>query len=332
MMKIGTKISLGLGFILVLILVLGFNFYSAAQQNTNSINAIAEANTRALLASKAENVYTGAVLEIRRFIADGNDANRQGFIDRMNTVVELENQILNKTAPDKKAPVEKLVSDTNTYYAGVKDRLIPALTTGHTARKNGDSALQMQSEAISSATTKELTPFAQGLQKALSTIVEDNSKIVNEQVAESQENAARARTLSTTLSIMILLIGIALSLFLTRMITAPVKETTLSLDRMADGDYGTSINQTLLTRKDEFGKMGQSLASLQTSMRELIGQMLKQSELLAASSEELTASAEQSAQASGQIATAITQVMSDAEDQLTVADETSSTRHERWNA
>jgi methyl-accepting chemotaxis protein len=322
-MKIGTKIRLGLGLILVLILVLGFSFYSAAQQNAASITAIEEANARALLASKAENVYTGAVLEIRRFIADGNDANRQGFIDRLNTVVELENQILSKATPDKKASIEKLISDTNTYYAGVRDRLIPALIDGHTAKKNGDVARQMQAEAISSATTKELTPFAQGLQKALATIVEDNSKIVNDQVAQSKENASNARTLSMTLSGVILLIGIALSLFLTKMITAPVIVTTLSLDRMADGDYGTVIDQILLSRKDEFGEMGQSLACLRNSMRDLIGQMLNQSELLAASSEELTASAEQSALASNQVATSITHVAAGSEEQLTVAHETS---------
>lgn len=322
-MKIGTKISLGLGLILVLILVLGFSFYSAVQQNAASIAEIEEANSRALLASKAENVYTGAVLEIRRFIADGKDSNRQGFIERMNTVVELENQILAKATPDKKASVEKLINDTNTYYAGVRDKLIPALTDGHNAKKSGDISRQAQAEAISGATTKELTPFAQQLQKALSVIVEDDSKIVNEQVAQSKKNAAYARTLSMTLAGIILMIGIALSLFLTKMITAPVKATTASLDSMAEGNYKNVIDQTLLSRKDEFGQMGQSLASLRSSMRQLIGEMVNQSEQLAASSEQMTASAEQSAQASNQVAASITDVAAGAEAQLTVANETS---------
>ncbi|WP_378955231.1 methyl-accepting chemotaxis protein [Pelosinus sp. sgz500959] len=321
-MKIGTKIRLGLGIILLLISVLGGSFYYTAHENAVSLTAIEEANAKALLASKAENVYTGAVLEIRRFIADGNENNRQGFIDRMNTVLELEKQILAKAKPDQKPAIEKLIGDTNTYYTGVKDRLIPSLNDGHTARKSGDGIKQAQAEAVSSATTKELTPFAQELQKALSKIVDENSKIVNEQVLQSEKNASVARNLSMTLSSIILLIGIALSLFLTKVITAPIKRTIISLDRMAEGDYCAVIDQTLISRKDEFGAIGQSLASLRNSMRTLIGKILEESEQLAASSEELTASAEQSSQVANQVAASISDVATSAEEQLTAANET----------
>lgn len=69
--------------------------------------------------------------------------------------------------------------------------------------------------------------------------------------------------------------------------------------------------------------MGQALASLQSSMRHLISQMLIQSEQLAASSEELTASTEQSAQVANQVAVSITNVATGADEQLTVANETS---------
>jgi len=322
-MKIGTKIGFGLGFILILIMLLGFSFYSAAQQNDESIKAIEEANSRALFASKAENVYTGAVLEIRRFIADGKDSNRQGFKEKMDNVIELENKILEKATPEKKASVEKLISDTNIYYSGVRDRLIPALIQGQTAKINGEAARQAEAEALSSTITKELTPFAQGLQKALSTIVEDNSTIVNDRVARSKANAINSRTLAITLAGIIFLIGIALSLILTRMVTRPVRETTICLDRMASGNYGADIDQTLMSRKDEFGGMGQSLSSLRSGMRELIGQMVRQSELLAASSEQMTASAEQSAQASNQVAASISEVAIGAEKQVHVIHETS---------
>ena len=320
-MKIGTKIRIALGLILALIVVLGFSFYSAAQQNGERIKAIEEANSRALFASKAENVYTGAVLEVRRFIADGKDSNRLGFIEKMNTVIELENKILEKASPEKKVFVEKLISDTNTYYGGVKDRLIPALTDGQIAKKNGDVVHQAEAETRSSVITSELTPFAQGLQKALSTVVEENSIIVTDQVTRSKENALNERILALSLSGIILAIGIALSVILTKMVTRPVQGTTLCLDRMASGDYGTEIDQALISRKDEFGGMGQSLSSLRSSMRELIGQMVKQSEQLAYSSVQMSASAEQSAQASNQVAASITDVAASAEEQMTVANQ-----------
>lgn len=320
-MKIGTKISSALVLIMGLIMLLGLSFYHSAQQNSINITTIEEANTRALLASKAENVYTGAVLEIRRFIADGDDSNRQGFIDRMNIVVDLEQQILAKARPEKKADVEKLISDTNTYYSGVHDRLIPTLVAARDARLNGDTARQTQNEATGAAITKELTPFAQELQKALATIVEENSKIVVDNISQSKENASQDRTFSMTLAGIMLLIGIALCIFLTQMITKPVRKATAALNHMADGDYRTAIDQALLSRTDEFGGMGQSLLRLGDNMIHLIGQIVTKSEQLAASSEELTASSEQSAQAANQVATSITDVAQGMDEQLTAAND-----------
>jgi methyl-accepting chemotaxis protein len=322
-MKVGTKISLALGFIMALMLLLGLSFYNAAQRNSVNITTIEEANARALLASKAENVYTGAVLEIRRFIADGNDSNRQGFIDHMNTVVDLEQQILTKSRPDKKASVEQLIDDTNKYYSGVRDRLIPTLAAAHDAKTAGDAIRQAQNEAMSSMTTKELTPFAQKLQNALATIVEENSALVIDKVSQSKENALQDRAFSMLLSGIMLLIGTFLSIFLSRMITKPVIKATFALDHMAAGDYRTIIDQTLLSRTDEFGGMGQSLLKLGDNMRQLIGQIVMKSEQLAASSEELTASAEQSALAANQVAESITEVATSADQQLSVAHETS---------
>lgn len=322
-MKLGVKIGIGQSVILVLIMVLGVSFYFAAQQSTMSVSAIEEANAKALLASKAENIYTGAVLEIRRYIADGHDSNRQGFIDRMETVLELEHKLLDKAGPAEKAAVEKLISDTNAYYTGVKGRLIPAITEMQAAKKNGDAVRLAQTAELSSAITKELTPFAQELQKALAAIVDGNSKIINDQVGQSKANAATDRVLSMALGIIVLIAGIALSAFLTKMVTSPIKATTSALEGMAAGDYSKAIDQALISRNDEFGNMGQSLDKLRGNMRDLIGQMARQAEHLAASSEELTASAEQSALAANQVAVSINEVAAGVDEQLAAASETS---------
>lgn len=261
-MQIGTKIRFGLGLILTLILVLYLAFYSADQQNRASITAIQEANTRALLASEIESVYTGAVLEIRRFIADGENDNRHGFIEKMNQVRELEDNLLKKARPEKRAVAEKLINDTDIYYTGVRERLIPAIIEGQVAKKQGDLIHQAEAEALSNAITKELTPFAQRLQKTLSTIVEDNSTVAKEQVVQSEANSEKSRFLIMALGGVLLLIGIFLSLILTRMVTHPVKMTKSYLNTMARGDYGVTIDQILVSRKDEFGGMGQSLEDM----------------------------------------------------------------------
>ncbi|MDU2064144.1 MAG: methyl-accepting chemotaxis protein [Sporomusaceae bacterium] len=326
--NIGMKIGIGFLVMIVLILVLGIGFYHESGKNASAISTIGSSNTRALTAAKAENVYTGAVLEIRRFIADGDDKYRQGFIGKMDTVVELEQQLLAKASPSDKAEVEKLVNNTNTYYSGVKERLIPRLVEAQQAKKAGNGALQAKAEAEAAAVTKELTPFAQQLQAALAAIEANEAKVVTDIVADSAQNAARVQFFSLAVMVLILAVSVLLSFVLTRMVVKPLQVMTQALDQMASGDYSVQLPPAFVNRGDEFGQVAMSLAHLRESMRELIGSVAKQSEQVAASSEELTASADQSARASTQVATVVTEIAEGALAQAKAVDAAAATVEE----
>lgn len=109
--------------------------------------------------------------------------------------------------------------------------------------------------------------------------------------------------------------------YITKIITKPMERMVLLCEELSAGDFRDKPRTVL--RKDEFGKLADSLVAMKNSLRNLMKHVSDSAEQLAASSEELTASADQSAQAANQVAGAITIVATGAEQQLTAANDTS---------
>lgn len=109
--------------------------------------------------------------------------------------------------------------------------------------------------------------------------------------------------------------------YITKIIANPLNTMVLICKEFAAGDFRDKTRRII--RKDEVGQVGDALADMRVSIRNLMKQINDSSEQLAASSEELTASADQSAQAANQVAASITDVAHGAEKQLSAADNTS---------
>ncbi|HWR44694.1 methyl-accepting chemotaxis protein [Sporomusa sp.] len=321
-LKMGVKISLSLIFILGLLgIISGTSIFSSYALKAE-IQEIEVSNQRAILAAKAENEYTGAVLEIRRFIADGDDKYSKNFEEKLNNVLALETQLLELTAGENKKKIEKLVQDTTSYKKGVTEQLIPILRQQFIEKQAGNTLKYNDLTGQSALVTRSLTPFAQTIQKTLHAAMEENSKIAADKVRSAQKRNTDAVFTAVTIGIISLLAGVALSIILTKMVTRPIQAVTGQLDQMAEGNYTGHIDAQLLKRGDEFGNVAASLAHLQQNTRVLLLQVQQGAEHLAASSEQLTASAEQSAQATQQVAVTISQVAAGVEQQVTAVDTT----------
>lgn len=314
-MKIGQKIWLSLISILCLLLTIGcYSIWSAITVET-SITTIQETNTRAITAAKAENEYTGAVLEIRRYIAEGDEKYSKNFEAKLNSVITLENQLLALSPPNQRSQVEKLISDTEQYRNGVISRLIPLLREQFNQKLAGNLEKATQAGQESAAVTRELTPFAQSIQKTLNASVDENSKTASSEVTRVNNDVAGSVKLSIILSVCATVLGLVLSYFLTKQITAPIQIVTSEINTMALGDFTAEENTTLSKRRDEFGQVAQSLSQMKSNLKQLLLTIQEKSELLSAASEQLQASAEQSALASTQVANSIVEVASGAQAQ-----------------
>ena len=323
-LKVGAKIGSALAIILVLLAVQGVVTFTSSRTVQADIDEIQLSNKRAILAAQAENEYTGAVLEIRRFIADGDEKYSKNFEVKLETVLNLEKQLLDISDGEQKRDVEKLIEDTNTYKKGAVGELVPLLRDQRQAKVAGDSQKAGESGAQAADLTRKLTPFAQSIQKSLHKVVDESSKHAVNVVGVAQNRTENAIRSITIISIIALAFGICLSFILTKVITTPIQLIIKTINQLADGNYSNRPDAALLSRRDEFGNVAMSLENLIKNTRSLLNKVQKAAEQVSNSSDELTASSEQSAQATNQVAASICEVASGAASQVNCADQSSS--------
>ena len=119
---------------------------------------------------------------------------------------------------------------------------------------------------------------------------------------------------STFVTILSLLIGIIIALFVVNKIVNPILVMVDAADELSKGDFRKK--DKTLKNKDEIGKLSDSLFNLRDSVRDILVSIYESVNKMSASSDELSASSGQSAQASEQIVIAVSEVAQSTEQQL----------------
>ncbi|MGC7871126.1 methyl-accepting chemotaxis protein [Desulfosporosinus sp. SYSU MS00001] len=102
------------------------------------------------------------------------------------------------------------------------------------------------------------------------------------------------------------ILGIVLTMLLARNISRPLNKVTMIAQSVANGDLKVSIPE--IKNRDEIGVLAQAVGDMVRSLREIIGEVLNQSESVAATSEELSAAAEEATTASEQVSNTLVQL------------------------
>lgn len=132
---------------------------------------------------------------------------------------------------------------------------------------------------------------------------------------ESEVGNAAAPILKTTMIVIViaLLVGVLIVYFVIRSVLRPIQDLRNKAITISHGDLTEEIN---VRSKDEIGQLGQAFRDMQASLKNLIGNIEKNTEFVAASSEQLTASAEQTTYATEHVAAAVQEVAGNAENQM----------------
>jgi methyl-accepting chemotaxis protein len=120
-------------------------------------------------------------------------------------------------------------------------------------------------------------------------------------------------TLLVIIIIISMIVGAILAVMLAQHISRPLVEVTKVTQSVADGDL--NVKMPKINNKDEIGVLSRAVGQMVDSLREVIGEVLVQSENVAATSQELSAAAEEATAASGQVSDTIAQLATGATDQ-----------------
>lgn len=324
-MKVGMKIALGFCLVVLVLLSMGGTSFYSANNIDNQMSVIDRSSQRVELATAIDKTFTEGVLAARGYMVYGKDNFSSQSIAKFDDAIKSANALLQIARPEKRETLEKLIANIQQYKTSLQTQLFPAVQQYHreksSATVNAAVLANLESRFVEIGTT--LVKVTEEINQTTNNQLQDNRKVIGEQIASSVRTVGTVKTTTMTFSVVALIIVVAVSIFLTRMITKPLAAVGARLEEMAQGHFDKDIQAEFLTRRDEFGDMGRGFDRMLRNMRQLISQVSQSAEQLAASSEELTASAEQSAQASGQVAASVTEMAQGSEKQVSAVNDTS---------
>jgi len=325
-MRVGMKIALGFLVVIAIMLAMGGSSFYSAGNIATQMNGVQLATQRMELANEVDQEFTQGVLAVRGYMVYSKESFAKQFGDKMDEASKSATALQQVARPEDKAEIEKLIANIKQYKADLQTKVFPVVLQAYQVKTSGaanaaTAAAALEDQFTQIATT--LVPVTEAINKATSTQVADNRKIIDERLKEATSTAGTVKITTIVLGLISLILVIIVSFFLTRMITKPLATVNARLDEMAQGHFDKDIDVRYINRPDEFGDMGRSFDKMLKSMRQLIGHVSQSAEQLAASSEELTASAEQSAQASNQVAMSVTEMAHGSEKQVAAVNDTS---------
>ena len=164
------------------------------------------------------------------------------------------------------------------------------------------SSARQQDEglAVYNQHAPEATKVAKDLDE-LADVTAASAEALNTKNDEDSEAAKFKMLVECVLSLVIL---IGASLWITREVVNPLRQTINACERLKNGDFRD--HKRTIIRGDEFGEMADAVAGVRMSLHGMMKDTGRIAEQLAAAAEELNASSGQSAQAAEQVAQNVT--------------------------
>ena len=304
-LKIGAKIGLGYGIMLVLILVLAtYSFFSTRAVGEN-LSSVDYATQNLVMEQQIEIEFHQAVAALRAYIAYGRDTHYETYTERITGALELENQLLSRTEGEARNKVQSLIQATETYHRGVRDELAPAVKRQYQAQAAGNMALAAEEQAEVQRIAALYVPVAQEITGILQALTSENKEILTTTMATANSAAEGISKTSVLLGIISFILGIALSIFLTRSLRTPIVSMVGGAELFAQGDFRNRIN---VKTSDEVGDLASSLNTMADELGKLISKVIENAQTVAAHSEELAASGEEVSATVEEVASTTNQV------------------------
>lgn len=198
---------------------------------------------------------------------------------------------------------EKLITPEGKQIVG---ELEAALTDYH---KVSDQGILARNTLGEQEALKSVAASGAKIQSANKSM-EDTVKFLTERMAlRITENVGVTDSMRRVMGILdtiIFIMACMASLYLARRISRPLREVANSAQQIANGHL--TVSDMHYQSNDEIGDLVTAFRIMTDHLRNLVAQVAKSSQQVAAASDELTASSEQSAQAAGQVADTITNV------------------------
>jgi len=296
--------------VLFTMIVAGSGIYMIGHMNQTLERLDKTSIPQALLTEKVATNVALQVMLIRGYLLTGDDSYIQQYKKISEENSKWEDELDKKSLTGRGRELAQEVKKLNEAYDKIALlKIIPLKQSGK--EQEALTVLKNEGDTSGKALIEKINEYVEYREQAMGSIMK-----------QARQDGDETQWALGIISILALLIGIGIGIFINRSVIKPIQSATGDLERMAQRDYAFIVPEITRSREDEMGQLARAMQTVGNTMKEVIGQLVESSGQLGASSEEFTASAEQSAQAANQVAEAIADVATGATVQLEAVDVT----------
>lgn len=281
--KIGARLSLGFGIVLVLMMIVGGYSMKAISSLHKEINEIVTDDM--VMTEQGHQIKDNLNLiarGLRNILIDDNKDHQSDELQRIaqsrKSIADILEQ-LDKivTKGSEEGEILKQVIDLRTIYVKATDVYMELVKSGQI-----DPAKKMILSEIREAQKNYIT--------AVDKFVAFQIKQANEGGKKAVEYTRTANTLIGSLMVVALILSSVVIILIVRSITTPVNKVSALAANMAKGNFTTKID---IKQKDEIGLMATSLNTMVEQLGTMIREIIGSSNMMTASSNDLAAVSKQ---------------------------------------
>lgn len=260
--------------------------------------ATTESFQRVNLVTEMQNAVLREQIAIRGYLVNGKEDNLASFRQAADDFAKTADQLLRlKLSEQSKAIIAELMK-AEKEYRQIADEAI------NFKKQNRMDELARLMKERGNAITLRVTEAGEKAR------ADQKAHLVN-MSAELSRQVDSIKNITLIVSGLALIMSMAIALYISKMISNPVKQISERAEQIANGNL--AVEEFRIKNNDEIGQLAQSFNTMVKNLRQLIQQVSTTTEHVAASAEELMASAEQASAATNQVTTAIQEVASGAE-------------------
>jgi methyl-accepting chemotaxis protein len=287
-MKIGKRLSLGFGFVLIMLLGIGMSGYWGVNSISNlTINMLQGDSMVSEHASRAR----ANVLGLRRYEKDlfiniGDKAKEEEYLKKWKEQGEHLNariKDMEKAATLKQDidAIQVIKTNEALYEAG-------ALKVFNLVQSGAIKTTQDANKAINEY--KEESHKMENVAKDLS---DEANKRMDAQEEVVKQRTSHTNTIMLALALTAVALSVFITLFITRSITSPIEEAVVVSNRLAEGNLNIDIE---VKSTDETGQLLSAMKNMVERLKMIVADVKTASDNVASGSQQLSAGSEQMSQ------------------------------------
>jgi methyl-accepting chemotaxis protein len=301
-LKIGMRLGLGFGIVLLLLAILSVFAYGRVQMlNHEMDDMVKDKFPKTIWANDIiENVNVVARAARNVLLMKNPDEVKKEFerINEARKVVSERLAQLEKTITSEAG--KKLIADAinlRKEFIADLDKFVDIARSGKTEEATAHLLNEVRKSQLDYMTSiNKLTDFQTELMK---------------QAGEQADKAAdQAATLILTLALTAFVIGIGFAIWVTRSITQPINEAVAAANALAEGDLTVRID---VQGKDEVGQLMAAMQAMVGKLGEIIGEVRSAADNLSNASGQVSATAQSLSQSSSEQAASVEETTSSME-------------------